>query len=272
MQSFERAENPARQNILNASKSDPNRDRLIFGIHAVLAALRNNPSELYEVRVHHDRQDVRLNGLRALAAARNVRLREVKARILDQQAQGNRHQGAIASRRPSRAAKESRLSMVLDKSAYPLMLVLDGVTDPHNLGAILRTAEAAGVDAVIVPKNRAAGINATVRKVACGAAERVPLLQVTNLARELRELKDAGLWLIGTDSAAPHSFYDLDLQRPLALLMGSEDKGLRRLTRESCDFVARVPMGGEAESLNVSVAAGVCLFEARRQRRAHHSA
>ena len=272
MQSFGRAKTGRGRNLLNASTPDIGRDRLIFGIHAVLAALRNNPSELYEVWVHRGRQDARLNDLRALAAARNVRLREVKGRALDQQAQGNRHQGAIAWRHPSRAAKGSRLSTLLDKRAYPLILVLDGVTDPHNLGAILRTAEAAGVDAVLIPKDHAVGMNATVRKVACGAAERVPLLQVTNLARELRELKDAGLWLIGTDHAAPRSFYDLDLQRPLALLMGSEDKGLRRLTRESCDFVARVPLAGETESLNVSVAAGVCLFEIQRQRRVHYSA
>lgn len=257
---------------MNAGKPDTDCDRLIFGIHAVLAALHETPLALYEVRVHRGRQDARLNDLRALAASRNVRLREVETQILDKQAQGNRHQGVIALRHRSSPMQESRLSMVLDKSAYPLILVLDGITDPHNLGALLRTAEAAGVDAVIVPKNRAAGMNATVRKVACGAAERVPLLPVTNLARELRALKDAGLWLIGTDDAAPHSFYDLDFQRPLALLMGSEDKGLRRLTLESCDFVARLPMAGKAESLNVSVAAGVCLFEVQRQRRALHSA
>ncbi len=197
----------------------------------------------------------------------SVTVWEVGREAFAKLAYGDRVDGVVA-------VAETPLRPLADLAlpAEPLVAVVEGVEKPGNLGAILRTAEAAGVDAVIVPKNRAAGINATVRKVACGAAERVPLLQVTNLARELRELKDAGLWLIGTDDAAPHSFYDLDLQRPLALLMGSEDKGLRRLTREACDFVARVPMVGEAESLNVSVAAGVCLFEARRQRRAHHSA
>lgn len=256
-----------RANILNSSEPDDAGDRLIFGIHAVLAALRNNPSDLREVRVHRDRQDRRLSDLRALAASRNVRLREVEARTLDRQVPGSRHQGAIALRREAPLAKEDRLSALLDTRAHPLLLIVDGVTDPHNLGAILRTAEAAGVDAVIVPKDRATGMNATVRKVACGAAERVTFLQVTNLARALRELKDHGLWLIGTDDAAPHSLYDLDLTRPMALLMGAEDRGLRRLTRERCDFLARVPMAGETQSLNVSVAAGVCLYEAVRQRR-----
>lgn len=247
-------------------------DRLIFGIHAVLAALRNRPSDVCEVRVLRGRQDARLGGLRALAASRDVRVREVEARTLDRQAPGSRHQGAVALRREAPVVKEDKLSALLEGRVHPLVLVLDGVTDPHNLGAILRTAEAASVDAVIVPRDRAVGMNATVRKVACGAAERVPLLSVTNLARTLRDLKDHGLWLIGADPAAPYSLYDLDLERPLALLMGAEDKGLRRLTRERCDFLAHVPMAGEAQSLNVSVATGVCLFEVQRQRRASHPA
>lgn len=257
-----------RPDILNRSKLNGGGDRLIFGIHAVLAALRHNPTDVFEVRVDCDRQDRRMSDLRALAASRDVRLLAVKARTLDQQAPGCRHQGTIALRRETPVANASSLSALLDKSAHPLVLVLDGVTDPHNLGAMLRTAEAAGVDAVIAPKDRAVSMNATVRKVACGAAERVSFLSVTNLARALRALKDHGLWLIGTDDAAPRSLYDLDLTRPLALLVGAEDKGLRRLTREQCDFLARVPMAGEAPSLNVSVAAGVCLFEAQRQRRA----
>ncbi len=240
---------------------------LIFGIHAVLSALRNDPAHVQEVRIDRKRQDRRLHELRALATSLRIPLRETDPRILNRQAPGRRHQGVLALYRPAPIAGEDALAESLARSEQPLLLVLDGITDPHNLGAILRTADAAGVAAVIAPRDRAASINATVRKVACGAAERVPFVKVTNLARALRDLREKGLWLIGTDDSATHPLYDLDLTRPLALLMGAEGKGLRRLTRELCDFMAYIPMAGAAQSLNVSVAAGICLFEARRQRR-----
>lgn len=238
----------------------------IFGIHTVLSALRNDPANVLEVLTDRSRRDARLEELRALAMSLELRLRDVDTETLNRQAPGARHQGVVAHYRAAPARNEHALAGLLAESACPLLLVLDGVTDPHNLGAILRTAEAAGATAIIAPKDRAAGVNPTVRKVACGAAERLPFVQVTNLARVLRDLKDRGLWLIGASDAAPQSLYEIDLRRPLALVMGAEDKGLRRLTHRLCDCLARIPMAGGAQSLNVSVAAGVCLFEAVRQR------
>jgi len=164
---------------------------------------------------------------------------------------------------------ESDLFAMLDKLSEPaFLLILDGVQDPHNLGACLRTAEAAGVHVVLAPKDRSVAVTETVRKVACGGAERVPFVQITNLARVMDQLKEAGLWLVGTSDRAERTVYDLDLSGPLAIVMGSEGKGLRRLTAEKCDFLAQIPMSGSVESLNVSVATGVCLYEAVRQRRA----
>jgi 23S rRNA (guanosine2251-2'-O)-methyltransferase len=158
------------------------------------------------------------------------------------------------------------LSEILEGKAAPLLLVLDGVQDPHNLGAILRTAEGAGVDAVIAPKDRAVGVTETVRRISVGAADRVPFLQVTNLARTLDELKEAGVWLMGTSDRATKDLYEVEMTGPLAILMGAEEKGLRRLTEDACDFLVSIPMAGKVECLNVSVATGVCLFEAVRQR------
>lgn len=244
------------------------KSELTFGIHAVLSALRNDPAHVREVRVDRARRDARMHEVRALATSLDITLREVDAEILNHQAPGQRHQGVIALYQAPPTVDESALALLLAESERPMLLVLDGVTDPHNLGAILRTAEAAGVLAVIAPHDRAANVNPTVRKVACGAAERLPFVQVTNLARTLRALKEKGLWLIGTDDAAAQPLYDLDLARPLALLMGAEGKGLRRLTRERRDVLARIPMAGTVSSLNVSVATGICLFEALRQRRA----
>jgi 23S rRNA (guanosine2251-2'-O)-methyltransferase len=241
---------------------------LIFGIHAVFSALRNDSANVQELRVDRSRRDTRLRELRALALTLNITLLEVDAKLLDRQAPGQRHQGVIALYRAAPALDETALTALLKDIERPLLLALDGITDPHNLGAILRTTEAAGAHAIIVPKDRAAGINPTVRKIACGAAERLPFMQVTNLARTLRSLKDKGLWLIGMDAAAAPSLYELDLTRPLGLIIGAEGTGLRRLTRELCDFIAQIPMAGARQSLNVSVAAGVCLFEIRRQRQA----
>src|SRR5690606_2772877 len=181
---------------------------------------------------------------------------------------GGGHQGVVAEVSPSQVWGENMLDELLERTEGPaLLLVLDGVTDPHNLGACLRTADAAGAQAVIVPKDKSATLNATVRKVACGAAEVIPLVAVTNLARTLEKLQKKGLWIVGTAGEADKELYDLDLSGPTVLVMGAEGKGMRRLTRERCDFLARLPMAGSVSSLNVSVATGVCLFEALRQRR-----
>jgi len=190
----------------------------------------------------------------------------VKKHFLDEKAQGN-HQGVAARAKPVQAKGENELLSQLDAlDGAPLLLVLDTITDPHNLGACLRTADAAGVHAVIAPKDKAVGITATVSKVACGAAESVPFYQVTNLARTLKELQDRGIWLFGTAGEASESVYKTDLKGPIAIVMGAEGKGLRRLTREACDHLIHIPMAGDVSSLNVSVATGVCLFEAVRQR------
>ncbi len=189
---------------------------------------------------------------------------------LDRLADGERHQGVDRRARAARRAIPRRSSRRRSKSlgdAPPLLLVLDGVTDPHNLGACLRSADAAGVAAVIVPRDRAVGLTPVVRKVAAGAAETVPLVQVVNLARTLRELKERGVWLVGTADDAARTLYDVDLSGPTALVLGSEGEGMRRLTREACDELVSIPMAGAVESLNVSVATGVALFEAVRQRR-----
>jgi 23S rRNA (guanosine2251-2'-O)-methyltransferase len=178
------------------------------------------------------------------------------------------HQGVVAEVSPSQVWGDAMLDELLDRTeGAPLLLVLDGVTDPHNLGACLRTADAAGALAVIIPKDKSATLNATVRKVACGAAEVIPLVAVTNLARTLEKLQQRGLWVVGTAGEAEQEIYDQDLSGPIVLVMGAEGKGMRRLTREHCDFLVRLPMAGSVSSLNVSVATGVCLFEALRQRR-----
>ena len=203
-----------------------------------------------------------------MAAGRGVRLlREPRAQ-LDQLVGAERHQDVLAELVLRKEASEQDLQQLLDGlDEPPLLLVLDGVTDPHNLGACLRTAEAAGVHAVIVPRDRATGLTPVVRKTASGAAEIVPLVQVTNLARTLRALKERGIWLVGTSDTAPTDLYGQDLAGPLALVMGSEGQGIRRLTADLCDYLVSIPMQGVIESLNVSVATGVCLYEVRRQRR-----
>ncbi len=243
--------------------------QVIFGIHTVLSALRNDPGNVEELRVDRARHDARVNELRQLAQSLNIPLREVDGQTLERQTQTRRHQGVCASYRAAPTLTESNLYDLVERTECPLLLVLDCVTDPHNLGASLRTAEAAGATAVITPRDRTGAINATVRKVASGAAERLAVAQVTNLARCLEDLKQRGVWLIGAVGDAAQSLFEIDMIRPVALLMGAEDKGLRRLTRERCDYLAHIPMTSAAHSLNVSVAAGVCLFEARRQRLAH---
>ncbi len=247
--------------------------RYVYGIHAVDSLLRQNARAVQRLLLQAGRNDKRINGLLELAQNQGVTvLREPRAG-LDKLVSG-RHQGAVAEvassadvHAASNLWNEAQLlQAVEDKDGALLILVLDGVTDPHNLGACLRSADAAGVDAVVVPKDNSADITEVVRKVACGAAEVVPFVRVTNISRTLQALQARGVWLFGTDGEAEKSLYDSDLTISLALVLGAEGKGMRRLTREQCDFLMRLPMAGSVSSLNVSVAAGIFLFEAVRQR------
>ena len=239
----------------------------VYGVHAVEALLRHHPRRVKQLWLAEGRQDPRVQTLVGLATQQRISVGQRERRELDEWAEGV-HQGVVAEVSPSQVWGEAMLEELLDRhEGVPLLLVLDGVTDPHNLGACLRTADAAGALAVVVPKDKSATLNATVRKVACGAAEVMPLVAVTNLARTLEKLQKRGLWVVGTAGEADQEIYQQDLRGPLVLVMGAEGKGMRRLTREHCDFLVKLPMAGSVSSLNVSVAAGVCLFEALRQRR-----
>ena len=238
----------------------------IYGLHAVEALLRHHPKRVKQVWLAEGRGDPRVQVLLELAAQARVSVGQCERREMDAWVEGV-HQGVVAEVSPSQVWGEAMLDELLDRAeGPPLLLVLDGVTDPHNLGACLRTADAAGALAVIVPKDKSATLNATVRKVACGAAEVIPLVAVTNLARTLEKLQQKGLWVVGTAGEAEQSLYAQDLTGPIVLVMGAEGRGMRRLTREHCDYLVRLPMAGSVSSLNVSVATGVCLFEALRQR------
>lgn len=242
-------------------------ETIVFGLHAVRTLLTQHPERVSQVMVQKGRDDGRVAEVAKLAQQAKVRVLVRDGQELDRLAAGERHQGVCAHIRSTGVLGEGALDELLDKlDVPPLLLVLDGVQDPHNLGACLRTADAAGVAAVIVPRDRAAGLSPTVRKVASGAAETVPLIQVVNLARTLRWLKERNIWIVGTDDEAPKSVYETDLKGPLALVLGAEGPGLRRLTKESCDALISIPMRGVVESLNVSVATGVVLYEALRQR------
>jgi 23S rRNA (guanosine2251-2'-O)-methyltransferase len=244
-------------------------EETVYGIHAVRSILERRPTALRRLLVVAGRNDRRLTELVDLARAAGVAIETRPAGELESLAGGGVHQGVVARVTPAGPLDEDDLLTRLEGAARPpLVLVLDGVQDPHNLGACLRTADAAGVDAVVVPRDRAASLSPVVRKVAAGAAETVAFVQVTNLARTLRELKDHGLWIVGTDGEAESLHYSADLKGPLALVLGAEGTGMRRLTREHCDLVVRLPMLGAVESLNVSVATGVMLYEALRQRAA----
>ena len=238
--------------------------RVVFGFHAVLARLRADPASVVEIFLDEARQDARARDLAAAAERAGVRLMRVPAKRLDGFYGGGRHQGVVA--RVEVRSLADNLDALLEQVEKPLLLVLDGVTDPHNLGACLRVANAAGAHAVVAPKDRAAGITPAVSKVASGAAEATPYLMVTNLARTLAELKERNIWVIGTDERAQKTLYETDLPDALAWVLGAEGEGMRRLTRESCDLLVRIPMHGAVESLNVSVAAGVVLFESARRR------
>lgn len=237
------------------------------GINSVRSALKFGAAGVSELWLDRGRRDRRLAELAALARAAGVPVKQVEREVLDQAAAGINHQGAVAFVQAPAARAGQDLDSLLDAIAGPpLLLVLDGVTDPHNLGACLRSADGAGAHAVIAPKDNAVGLTPVAVKVASGAAESVPFVQVTNLARALDDLKQRGIWVVGTAGDAPKTLYETDLRGPIALVLGAEGTGMRRLTRERCDLLARLPMHGRVESLNVSVAAGVCLYEARRQR------
>ena len=239
--------------------------RIIYGFHAVLARLRQNAAAVQELLLDKARDDRRARDLVRLAGERGVRVMLVDAARLDGVAGNTRHQGVAARVEVGQLA--THIEDVLDGLGEPaLLLVLDGVTDPHNLGACLRVADGMGAHAVIAPKDHAVGLNATVAKVASGAADSVPYIMVTNLARTMRELKERNVWLIGADERATQDLYAVKLNGPLAWVLGAEGEGMRRLTRETCDELARIPMLGSVESLNVSVSAGICLAESRRQR------
>lgn len=241
--------------------------RQLFGFHSVTARLRMRPESVSTVYVADARHDRRTRELIERAAVAGVTVHAIDERRLCALAGTTKHQGVVAivaANLPYRTLDEVLGTL----HEPPLLLVLDGVTDPHNLGACLRSADAFGAQAVIVPKDRAVGVNATVAKAASGAADTVPVMTVTNLARTLRELKDRGVWLLGADAGGEESLFHADLSGPLAWVLGAEGAGLRRLTRELCDRIISIPLFGGVASLNVSVAAGVCLFATRQQRAA----
>lgn len=240
---------------------------LIFGLHSVQALLKSAPQRVQELYMLQGRNDQRLQKIANLAQNNEIPFKIVNRNKLDDMVGDENHQGVVASCTPGETHDEEFLFALLQRLDGPaFLLVLDGVTDPHNLGACMRTAEAAGVHAVIAPKDKSAGLNPVARKVACGAAEVLPYVPVTNLARTLKKLQETGIWLYGAAGEAEASVYQTDLTGSIAILMGAEGDGLRRLTQETCDHLMNIPMAGTVSSLNVSVATGVCLFEAVRQR------
>ncbi|MBK9134349.1 MAG: 23S rRNA (guanosine(2251)-2'-O)-methyltransferase RlmB [Betaproteobacteria bacterium] len=242
-------------------------NKVLFGFHAVTVRLKTAPESVVEIHVDATRRDARMRQFVERAVAAGARVVDSDDARLARLAGTARHQGVVARVTP--LAPRHSLDDVLDGvTGAPLVLVLDGITDPHNLGACLRVADGAGVHAVVAPRDHAVGLNATVAKVASGAAETVPYLMVTNLARTLGELKERDIRVVGTSDDAPRTLWQADLTGPLALVLGAEGSGLRQLTRKTCDELVRIPMAGAVESLNVSVAAGVCLYEASRQRTA----
>lgn len=238
----------------------------LYGLHAMQAVIENEPERLIEIWVLKGRDDERLINIVNQARRFGVSVQFCNRKVLDDKVKGEQHQGIVARAKPAKTLDENDLDRLLDSTPVPLLLVLDGVTDPHNIGACLRTADAAGAHALIVPKDKSGGLTGTARKVACGAAEVVPFIQVTNLSRTLKQLQDKGVWVIGTAGEAEQLIYDCKLSGPMALVMGAEGKGMRRLTRETCDELVKLPMAGSVSSLNVSVATGVCLYEIVRQR------
>jgi len=237
-------------------------------MHAVDALIEKQPERVIEVYALKGRDDERLNTIIEKAREWGVSVQFMQRKALDDKSEGEQHQGIIARVKAAKILTDNDLDTCISNlDVPPFLLVLDGVTDPHNLGACLRSADAAGVHAVIVPKDNSASLTPVVRKVACGAAESVPLIHVTNLARTMRALQEKGIWIYGTAGEATQNIYDCKLEGGIAIAMGAEGKGLRRLTREHCDELIKLPMAGAVSSLNVSVATGICLFEVVRQRR-----
>lgn len=246
-------------------KSD--RSRLVAGINPVIAAIKARPGDIERLFVVEDTRNQRVKDIELMARDAGIEVVPTARDRLGELTGLDSHQDVMAELGGRSSLDEAGLEKLLSElDEAPLLLVLDSVTDPHNLGACMRTAEAAGVHAMIVPRDRAAGLTPAARKASAGASEILPLVQVTNLARTLRALKERGIWLYGASGEAENDLYGLDLAGPMALVMGSEGEGMRRLTEETCDFLLRIPMAGAMESLNVSVATGVCLFEVRRQR------
>ena len=241
----------------------------IYGVHAVRVMLERHPERVHGVRIAQQRDDPRVRAIDELARRHHRPVQRVEVRALQQLLGDVAHQGVAADITPLPPWSEDELLAALQNVSAPLLLALDGVQDPHNLGACLRSADACGALGVIVPRDRAAQVTPTVRKVAVGAAETTPVVAVTNLVRTLRLLKQAGLWVIGADAAGDRSAHQADLLGPVVLVLGAEGTGLRHLTRQTCDFLVRLPRLGAVESLNVSVAAGMLLYEAVRQRQAH---
>jgi len=243
-------------------------ERLIYGFHAVLGRLRRDPESVFELYVSSLRQDARAREVFELAGSLGVKMTRADNERLDAMVGTRRHQGVLAriDARQRMIVLDDVLESLQSFSEPPLLLVLDGVQDPHNLGACLRVADAAGVHAVIAPKDRATSLTATAIKVASGAADAIPYITVTNLARTLEQMKEAGIWVVGMAAEAEKSLFDIDQKGPIAWVLGAEGDGLRRLTRARCDELAHIPMRGSVDSLNVSVASGICLFETYRQR------
>src|SRR3990167_1816299 len=248
---------------------DISEKNLIWGLHAVEALLKKQPGRVIQLYLLKDRQDNKIQSIIDLAKQHNIKMEFHSRHGLDQMVHQDNHQGVIAACQKAKAYSEADLENLLTQLTEPaFLLILDGVQDPHNLGACLRTADAAGVHAVIAPKDRAVSITPVVQKVASGAAETMPFIQVTNLVRTMEALKKRGIWLVGSTGEATQTLYDVDLKGNIAVIAGNEGDGMRRLTKERCDFLVNIPMAGSVSSLNVSVATGVLLFEAVRQRQA----
>ncbi len=241
-------------------------NELIFGFHSIEAILNAEPERFIEIYALKGREDKRLKPVLASAEQFGVSVQFMHRKTLDEKAKGEQHQGIIAKVKAGKKYNEKDLDEIIANNEVPFLLILDGITDPHNLGACLRSADAAGAHAVVVPKDNSAKLNGVARKIACGAAETVPLIQVTNLARTLREIKDAGVWVVGTAGETDAQVFTTPLTGPIAIVMGAEGTGMRRLTKEHCDALVKIPMVGTVSSLNVSVATGICLFEVLRQR------
>lgn len=239
--------------------------KIVFGFHAVLSRIRHDKTSVDVVYINTARRDKRMQDFLSVVKEKQIKWIDADDVRLDRLAGTKNHQGVVAQVEPIAVART--IDEVLDMiEGPPLLLILDGVTDPHNLGACFRVADGVGAHAIIAPRDKSVGINATVEKVASGAAERVPYIMVTNLARAIKQLKENQIWIVGTDDQAQESLYDVDYTGGIAFVMGSEGEGMRRLTKESCDYLVSIPMKGSVESLNISVATGVCLYEALRQR------